>query len=169
MSEVTYPELLRDFVEDGPAWEVIEAHDLDLEYFESFDDTWQTSWGMNEVAAEQLHAFAMDGTGGMVCFWTYSTVDLEVAPVVHIGSEGECSMLAPDLGTFLAMTALGFDPFAIIDGFTEPPGNEPPHERALDWLESRGIEPPDSVAETLDAAQQEHPDIDTWVQEHATL
>ncbi len=164
-----FPELLREFIEDGPGWDVIEALDLDLEYFEEWDNTWQEGWGLDEVAAGQLHAFAMDGTGGMVCIWTYATVDLEVAPIVHIGSEGECAMLAPDLGTFLALTALGFDPFALADGFTDPPGGEPPHDRAVDWLEDHGIKIPESVGDTLEMAKTEHPDVDEWVQEHVTI
>lgn len=169
MRKAVYPETLRAFVEDGPAWDVIEAHDLDLEYFDAFDNSWQSSWGLDEEAAGQLLSFAMDGSGGMVCFWTYSTVDLDVAPIVHIGSEGECALLGPDLGTFLAFTALGFDPFALVDGFAESPGGEPPHERAIDWLEERGIEIPESVGDTIEFARQEHPDIDQWIQEHTTL
>jgi hypothetical protein len=164
-----FPELLREFIEEGPAWDIIEAHDLDLEYFEAFEDSWKSGWGLDDEAAAQLHAFAMDGSGGMVCFWTYATVDLEVAPIVHIGSEGECALLAPDLGTFLALTALGFDPFALADGFTEPPGGEPPHERGLDWLDEHGITPPESVGDMLDMVRLEHPDIDEWVQEHVTI
>lgn len=162
MSAESFPPLLREFL-DGPAWDLVEIHDLDLEYLEDWADDWKAPWGLDDHAASALWAFAQDGTGGMVCLWTYDDQEFDDAPVVHLGSEGECAMLGGNLGEFLALTALGLDPFAIADGYVEAPSGEPPHEEALGFLEARGVDRPDSVANVLQRAQQDHPDIDEWV------
>ena len=154
-----FPTLLDEYW-DGPAFDVIEHHDLDLEYYPDWKGVWDN---IEPDAAGRLGAFAQEGTGGLICVWTYDGQDVMEAPVVHLGSEGECVVLAANIGEFLAMNALGWGPFALADREESPWSDQPPHEEGLEFLAARGITPPESVPDAIRAATDSHPDFEEWV------
>jgi hypothetical protein len=52
--------------------------------------------------------FAQDGTGSLFCLWLRpGHDDVETAPVVYLGSEGELGVLAKDPAAFLEFVASG--------------------------------------------------------------
>ena len=160
MAETPFPALLVEFL-DGPAWDIIEELELDLEYHPEWFEDWKPYWGLNKEGNSMLWSFAMEGAGGEVCLWTYEGQDLDVAPVVHLDSEGEVSMLAGNLGEFLMLTTFGFDPF------TDPEElDEQCHEEGRAFLVARGVEVPESVSVAIERAIAAHPDFEEWIDEH---
>lgn len=168
MTNQGFPALLASFL-DGPAWDIVEHHDLDLEYLDDWDHDWQSYWGLNDAAAALLHAFAQDGTGGMVCLWTYDDQPLDEAPVVHLGSEGDSCLLAADLAQFLALTALGLEPFALAEDRWEGWSEQEVHEGGVAFLEDHDVALPTSVEDAVTAARTQHPDVTDWVSERLTV
>ncbi len=164
MTKPQFPEILRKYV-DGPGWDVIAEQDLDLEFYEEWQDDWMSPWGLDDEAQTMLWSFAQEGAGGRVCLWTYDDQPVEFAPVVHIDSEGSCSMLAGNIAEFIALTVVGLDPFGIAFSSGAPEA-EPPTEVGEQFLADWNLEVPDSVSKLLEAAEEAHPDIEEWVFSH---
>lgn len=164
MTTPQFPEILREYV-DGPGWDVIAIQDLDLELYEEWNDDWMSAWGIEDEAQTMLWSFAQEGAGGRVCLWTYDDQAVDQAPVVHIDSEGGCSMLAGDIEEFIALTVVGLDPFKIaysIDGLTA----QSPADEGAQFLADHNVDIPESVSDLIDAAIEAHPDIEEWIYSH---
>ncbi|GGZ50933.1 hypothetical protein GCM10010387_51620 [Streptomyces inusitatus] len=73
---------------------------------------WFRAWtGNREVSGDEFRVFGKDGTGGYASFWLARPGrTLVEQPVVFLGSEGEISVVAGDLGAFLWLLADGFGP-----------------------------------------------------------
>ncbi|MDN3243013.1 hypothetical protein [Glycomyces tritici] len=85
------------------------------EFFLTADETtdWFRAWtGNNELNGDGFRVFGQDGTGGYAALWLVrGGRELGEQPVVFLGSEGETSVVARDLGAFLWLLADGFGPW----------------------------------------------------------
>lgn len=151
------PALLVEFQDGDLANEIAGDMELDLEFHPGFEHGWQSYWGLNEEAAASVHAFAQDGTGGMVCLWQRTPdVALGAAPVVVCGSEGELEVLASDLADYLVQVVWGYDHFGAGPA-------DLPHSEGARVLRELGIEVPDDPTGLRAAAQEAHPDFEAWI------
>ncbi|GAA2258207.1 hypothetical protein GCM10010232_55610 [Streptomyces amakusaensis] len=93
------------------------ADGVDFEPFTAFlpaEETtdWFQAWtGNSGSSGDEFRVFGEDGTGGYAAFWLARPGrTLVEQPVVFLGSEGELSVIACDLGAFLWLLADGFGP-----------------------------------------------------------
>ncbi|MEU9374491.1 SMI1/KNR4 family protein [Streptomyces sp. NPDC048255] len=84
------------------------------EAFESAEETtdWLRHWTANhELDGDAYRVFGQDGSGGLAAVWCVRAGrPLAEQPVVFLGSEGECGVVAGDLSGFLWVLADGFGP-----------------------------------------------------------
>ncbi|MFI1969100.1 SMI1/KNR4 family protein [Streptomyces cinnamoneus] len=92
---------------------------IDFEPYDAFDSAeettgWLRQWtGNPAVDGDAYRVFGQDGAGGLVALWCARPGrPLTEQPVVYIGSEGECGVVAGDLSGFLWVLADGFGPMA---------------------------------------------------------
>ncbi|MEU5654699.1 SMI1/KNR4 family protein [Streptomyces sp. NPDC047737] len=73
------------------------------------------SWtGGKDIDGDTYLIFGQDGTGGQAMIWrTRPGRPLADQPVVFLGSEGECGMVAGNLSDFLWVLADGFGPLEV--------------------------------------------------------
>lgn len=86
--------------------------------FHSAEETtdWLRQWtGNHELDGDAYRVFGQDGTGGLAALW-YGRPGLPLAeqPVVFMGSEGECGVVAGNLSDFLWLLADGCGPFEAV-------------------------------------------------------
>ncbi|MER5466836.1 SMI1/KNR4 family protein [Streptomyces sp. NPDC002668] len=94
-----------------------EGEGVDFEPYDAFDSAeettdWLRHWtGNHELDGGAYRVFGQDGTGGLAAIW-YARPGrpLTEQPVVFMGSEGECGVVAGDLSGFLWVLADGFGP-----------------------------------------------------------
>lgn len=94
---------------------------IDFEPYDAFDSAeettdWLCQWtGNPELDGGTYRVFGQDGTGGLAALW-YGRPSLPLAeqPVVFMGSEGECGVVAGNLSDFLWMLADGCGPFEAV-------------------------------------------------------
>ncbi|MER7398424.1 SMI1/KNR4 family protein [Streptomyces sp. NPDC000151] len=90
---------------------------VDFEPYDAFDSAeettdWLRHWtGNHELDGGAYRIFGQDGTGGLAAIW-YARPgrSLDEQPVVFMGSEGECGVVAGCLSDFLWVLADGFGP-----------------------------------------------------------
>jgi len=127
--------------------------------------TLQDYFGEGSDAWKDLAGFGAGPDGSILALWLNdSTRDTRVAPVVHLGSEGDAlKVLAKDFRSFLELFAIGYNEIGF-DDLAEPP-KEPESAGALRiWLEQEfGIIPPTVGAGIVEAANQVHPGFASWV------
>lgn len=94
-----------------------EGEGVDFEPYDAFDSAeettdWLRHWtGNHDLDGGAYRVFGQDGTGGLVAIWcAWPGRPLAEQPVVFIGSEGECGVVAADLSGFLWVLADGFGP-----------------------------------------------------------
>lgn len=87
---------------------------LPYEAFKSAEETtdWLRLWTANhELDGDAYRVFGQDGSGGLAALWCVRAGrPLAEQPVVFMGSEGECGLVAGDLSGFLWVLADGFGP-----------------------------------------------------------
>ena len=90
---------------------------VDFEPYDAFDSAekttdWLRQWtGNHELDGDAYRIFGQDGTGGLAAIWyTRPGRQLAEQPVVFLGSEGECGVVAGNLSDFLWVLADGFGP-----------------------------------------------------------
>ncbi|WP_030412728.1 hypothetical protein [Streptomyces sp. NRRL S-1448] len=90
---------------------------VDFEPFDAFESAeettdWLRHWtGNHELDGDAFRFFGMDGTGGRAAIWCARPGrPLAEQPVVFLGSEGECGVVAGDLSGFLWVLADGLGP-----------------------------------------------------------
>ncbi|MEU8110739.1 SMI1/KNR4 family protein [Micromonospora sp. NPDC048947] len=127
---------------------------------------WWQNWTNDPMAgAPPFRAFGQDGTGGLVAFWRRNPGDpLDRQPVVFLGSEGECTVIARDLGDYLWLLANGVGPLETVDGIERVP--EP--IAALTTIAQRhAASARRSTAEVIAAAQAQFPAFEALLNTHA--
>jgi hypothetical protein len=124
---------------------------------------WPRSWGLSGEAALQLHPFAHDGSGGLVCLWHYYGLKTS-PPVVFAGSEGEMGILANDLVEFLFLAAYGYDPHELNECMCLSDARPQEAIELVDWLSQRFGRPAFSDPfDAVRAARKAHPDFCRWI------
>ena len=94
---------------------------IDFEPYDAFDSAeettdWLRQWtGNPELDGDAYRVFGQDGTGGLAAFW-YGRPGrpLVEQPVVFMGSEGECGVVAGNLFDFLWVLADGCGPLEAV-------------------------------------------------------
>ncbi|GGV33474.1 SMI1/KNR4 family protein [Streptomyces griseoflavus] len=94
---------------------------IDFEPYDAFDPAeettdWLRRWtGNPAVDGDAYRVFGQDGTGGLAALWRVRPGrPLTEQPVVFMGSEGECGVVAGSLSDFLWMLADGCGPFEAV-------------------------------------------------------
>ncbi|NEC48986.1 SMI1/KNR4 family protein [Actinospica acidiphila] len=108
---------------------------IDFEPYEEFcsaEETtaWMREWtGDPEADGSALRIFGQDGSGGLAALWRarpgHSLTD---QPVVFLGSEGRCGVVAGNLSDFLWLLADGIGPWeaVVLDDDTPNPAGALP-------------------------------------------
>ncbi|HVI00820.1 MAG TPA: hypothetical protein VM869_19015 [Enhygromyxa sp.] len=119
--------------------------------------------------------FAQDGTGSLFCLWLRpGHDDVEAAPVVYLGSEGELGVLGKDPAAFLELVASGMTFDGHGGGFFDPLESEDDEEfaaegkarraKVAEWVKQRTgkseLREPDAVRAEAEAAC---PGLEAWV------
>ncbi|MFG2828206.1 SMI1/KNR4 family protein [Streptomyces sp. NPDC048434] len=98
-----------------------EGEGVDFEPYHAFDSAeestdWLRHWtGNHELDGGAYRIFGQDGTGGLAAIWCVRPGrPLAEQPVVFMGSEGECGVVAGDLSGFLWVLADGFGPMEAV-------------------------------------------------------
>jgi hypothetical protein len=117
-------------------------------------------------AARQFAGFGAGPDGSILAFWLYHGPDASIAPVIHLGSEGQNNMvLASDFREFLHLLGIGYGELGF-DDLSVPPAEAGTAERLRAWLLAEfGIRPPSTGAVLVQQAQTKHPDLEAWVRD----
>lgn len=90
---------------------------VDFEPYGAFDSAevtthWLRRWtGNHELDGDAYRIFGQDGAGGLAVVWRVRPGrPLGEQPIVFMGSEGECGVVAGNLSDFLWVLADGFGP-----------------------------------------------------------
>ncbi|MER6981085.1 SMI1/KNR4 family protein, partial [Streptomyces carpinensis] len=117
-----------------------EGEGVDFEPYDAFDSAeetthWLRQWtGNHELDGDAYRVFGQDGTGGLAAVWCARPGrPTAEQPVVFMGSEGECGVVAGNLSDFLWVLADGFGPMEAV----EYPDREPRPDAALAELAER--------------------------------
>src|SRR6476620_1817078 len=78
-------------------------------------------FGADSEAWRDLAGFGAGPDGSSLAFWLYAGPDISVAPVVHLGSEGDHLMvIADNFRDFLAVFGIGYAELGF-DDLSKPP------------------------------------------------
>lgn len=127
---------------------------------------WWQNWTNGPMAgAPPFRAFGQDGSGGLAAFWLRNPGGpLDRQSVVFLGSEGEYTVIARDLGDYLWLLANGVGPLETVDGIERVP--EP--IAALTTIAQRHTgSARRSTAEVITAAQAQFPAFEALLNTHA--
>ncbi|MFI8302766.1 SMI1/KNR4 family protein [Streptomyces sp. NPDC085927] len=113
------PPALADVARAG--FDYDDGNGIDFEPYEAFCPAEETTdrlrqWtGNPELDGDAYRLFGQDGTGGLAALW-YGRPGRPLAeqPVVFMGSEGECGVVAGNLSDFLWVLADGCGPFEAV-------------------------------------------------------
>lgn len=121
-------------------------------------------FGDGSEAWRQLAGFASGPDGSILALWLYAGMDASLAPVVHLGSEGDhLKVLADKLRDFLALFGIGYGELGF-DDLSQPPDEPESAARLREWLAAEfGIRSPETGIALVQRAQACHPDFAKWV------
>ncbi|MET8115413.1 SMI1/KNR4 family protein [Streptomyces prasinus] len=113
------PPALADVARTG--FDYDDGNGIDFEPYSVFcsaEETtgWLRQWtGNPELDGDAYRLFGQDGTGGLAALW-YGRPGRPLAeqPVVFMGSEGQCGVVAGNLSDFLWMLADGYGPLEAV-------------------------------------------------------
>lgn len=115
-----FPPALADLA--GVAFDHDEGKGIDFEPYEAFDSAEETTdWlrgrtGNEDVDGGAYRVFGQDGTGGLAALWCVQAGrPLGEQPVVFLGSEGACGVVAGNLSDLLWMLADGIGPMEAVE------------------------------------------------------
>ena len=128
------------------------------------DDDMQT-WFPNDLAMQRAFAvFGRGSTGSIYAVWLRDGSNIELCPVVVLGSEGELLVLATDSLQFCRLLGCGYNELEW-DDLTLPSPEWDDTKPLRDWLAKHmKIDFPETGAEIVSAAQQKHIDFQGFVQ-----
>ncbi|MEU4724057.1 SMI1/KNR4 family protein [Nonomuraea dietziae] len=165
------PIALTEVAKVGFEWEwdeeADEAHGCDFELYERFEAPERTAWwfrlwtGNEEVDGGEFRFFGATGAGDYVGFWLVRpAMPITEQPVVYLGSEGECGVIARDLGDLLWVFADGLGP---AEAFADP-GRETQTNEAFQVIAERYAPGRRrSAVEIVAGAQEEFPGFSEFV------
>lgn len=144
--------------------------DHDGHDFEPYDEflwpgetlEWWRAWtGDTTAEVPPFQVFGQDGSGGLAAFWVRDPdAAIESQPIVFLGSEGELSVIARDLGDYVWLLANGAGPLETVDGVDRTP--EPvPNTVTVARRYTGASERP--VAAVIAAAQAELPALMAFI------
>jgi hypothetical protein len=135
-----------------------------------------TAWlGALPRDGTRLIVFAQDGTGSLFCLWLRpGRDDVDSAPVVYLGSEGELGVLGKDPAAFLEFVASGvtydghggcfFDPLESDDDEEFAAETMARRAKVAKWVMQRTgkkeLRQPDALRAEAEAA---YPDLEAWI------
>ncbi|GAA0335559.1 SMI1/KNR4 family protein [Actinoallomurus spadix] len=167
LENLALPTALAEVAEVGFEWEYDEETDesrgCDFEPYQRFEAPEKTAWwfrlwtGNPEVDGGEFRFFGSTGSGDYAGFWLVRPgAPITEQPVIYIDSEGECGVIARDLGDLLWLFADGFGP---MEAFTDPDQETEPNEafRVIAERHAPGRHRP--AAEIVAAARAEFPDF----------
>ncbi|SES27011.1 hypothetical protein SAMN04487983_103929 [Streptomyces sp. yr375] len=139
----------------------------DFEPYDAFDSAeettdWLRQWtGDHELDAGAYRVFGQDGTGGLAALWCVRPgLPLTEQPVVFLGSEGECGVVAANLSDFLWVLADGLGPMEAVT-YPDHDARPRPALAALAALAARHATTPRRPARVLIAeARSEFPSFE---------
>ncbi|WP_326609160.1 SMI1/KNR4 family protein [Streptomyces scopuliridis] len=144
---------------------------VDFEPFAAFlsaDETtdWFRAWtGNGELNGDEFRVFGQDGTGGYAAFWLVRPGRALVEqPVVFLGSEGETSVIARNLGAFLWLLAAGFGPWEAATSY-EPDWVPRTSPKLTAIAEQFALDHRAPAAAVIEQATREFPDFDDTIME----
>lgn len=132
----------------------------DLEFYEQYNQEYRPSdWMRKPIADEEFFTFVQDGAGGQYALHLVGDVDIDRAPVVKLGRDGEVAVLGRDLIDFAWLIACGVEPIGVGDngqlrGPFEASAAMQAWVRTLDANRTFG-----TAEETLQAAAAAHPGL----------
>jgi hypothetical protein len=144
------------------------------------DDNVKSWLGSLPTDGTRLIVFAQDGTGSLFCVWLRpGQTDVESAPIVYLGSEGELGVLGKDPAAFLEFVASGMTFDGHASRFFDPLDSDDDDEYATDERARRAgvvefvrertgkssIRHPDLVRAEAEAA---YPGFEAWVSANNT-
>lgn len=139
------------------------------------DDNIEAWLGALPSDGTRFIVFAQDGMGSLFCSWLRpGHDDVETAPVVYLGSEGELGVLGKDPAAFLEFVASGMTFDGHGGSFFDPLESETDEDYAAELRERRvkvvkfveqqtgkqSLRHPDAVRAEAEAA---FPDLEAWV------
>ncbi|GAA3954307.1 hypothetical protein GCM10023085_41000 [Actinomadura viridis] len=165
--DLALPIALAEVLEIGFEWEwdeeADEARGCDFQPYERFEAPertagWFRLWtGNDEVDGSQFRFFGSTGSGDYVGLWLVRPdAPITEQPVVYLGSEGECGVIARDLGDLLWLFAYGLGPQ---EAFTDPGHGGQPNEAFQAIAERYAPGRSRSAKEIVAAAQGEFPEF----------
>ncbi|MGW4476463.1 SMI1/KNR4 family protein [Nonomuraea sp. NPDC004354] len=165
------PIALAEVAKVGFEWtwdeETDEAHGCDFELYERLEAPERTAWwfrlwtGNDEVDGSEFRFFGTTGAGDYVGFWLVRpAMSITEQPVVYLGSEGECGVIARDLGDLLRLFADGLGP---AEAFTDPGRETQPNEAFQAIAERYAPGRRRSAAEIVAGAREEFPGFSEFI------
>jgi len=148
--------------------ETLTARGYDFEPYETFEAPARTAWwfrlwtGNPEADGSEFRFFGSTGAGDYAGFWLVRPgAPLISQPVVYIGSEGQRSIVARDLGDLLWLFAAGYGPAEAVED--HPDSVQEPNEafRAIAERHAPGRELP--VEQIVSMAQAEFPHFSDYI------
>ena len=143
--------------------------DVDFEPFAEFvprEETlaWFRRWtGNPELEGPEFLVFGRDGTGGKAAFWVCRQgAPVASQPVVFLGSEGECGLVATELDEFLWLLADGSGPYEAID---DPARVSRPREQLVEIAQQCSAAPRMTAAEVVERANLQFPHFTALIEE----
>ncbi|MFQ6325264.1 hypothetical protein ACLMAL_03880 [Nocardia sp. CWNU-33] len=166
--DLALPAALAEVVEIGFEWEWDEetdiTHGCDFEPYTHFEPPertayWFRLWTGNEAAdGSEFRFFGATGAGDYAGFWLVRpAAPIAEQPIVYLGSEGECGLIARNLLDLLWLFADGYGP---AEAFAPTHfGARVPNEAFRAIAERFGPRPGRSAAEIVAAAREEFPNF----------
>jgi hypothetical protein len=167
---------------------------------EKDSDAWLTHWlGYPSQIVDSVLGIATNGAGDLLAFWLYDQRDLENAPIVFVGHEGNVSVIANNFSDLLLLLTACFDlhPDTIPENLTKTSNDSmlneitrqmiedgfyPPdtiqHARLrdeeiktgrADFVRKMGLQPPQYPAALMRSAIQSHPDFQVWLDRQISM
>lgn len=161
MTDLSFPPMLEDLRK------VHGTQGMDFEMYEAFEPSPETAWwyrlwtGNEKVDGSEFRFFGREGSGGYTGLWLIREGrPLVEQPVVFLGSEGERSVMAVNVGAFLWLVAQGYGPCEVM-GWSDGPCAPDPD--VLDVARRHAPDAHGEPEEILGRAREEFPDFQEYI------
>ena len=153
----------------------IEQPEFELRDPAESDDDIQAWLGALPSDGTRFVVFAQDGTGSLFCLWLRpGQADVETAPIVYLGSEGELGVLGKDPVAFLEFVASGMTFNGHSGSFFDPLEDEEDEDEVAEAKRRRaavaaylkrsaGVTKLRDPAQVRAEAEAAHPDLEAWI------
>ena len=150
--------------------ETLTARGCDFEPYETFEAPartaeWYRLWtGNPQVDGSEFRFFGSTGAGDYAGFWLVRPgAPIIDQPIIYLGSEGQCSVVARDLGDLLWLFAAGYGPAEAVEPVKYRDAILEPNDafRTIAEQHAPGHELP--VEQIVSAAQVEFPQFSDYI------